>query len=348
MHSQASSSRTGRRRGVEGIVQPLTVSFHATGAGNTLLLLYSGAFDTTQPCVDNLGHEWPVVISHQFDSPFDSGVYQPSQNVPGITSVSCPQFGFLDTLMFVEIAGIDSGRAMQLDRVGDVYAGIDINPLQCGTRNSGTISTLPGGVTLFFFFSDEIDNLTFPDLSLFTPAHDNITSASDVHAVLSLTISDLPFEVTTEDLFSEVSDGTATAPFFTFQNPIKFQDPNEDLPSVVGQIGCFAINVNGISAVDPVPDLMNGPKVIGVSDLPPQGIGADLLATLGRPVSGIAADGVSQIVVKIPTAAAGDQCTLTILNEQRAVRVLGKAGEFLCRASQLQVQHESGKVWNSD
>ncbi|HET9184453.1 MAG TPA: hypothetical protein VFP59_20210 [Candidatus Angelobacter sp.] len=290
-----------------GLVGSLTISFNPTAAGNTLLLLYSGAFDTTTPCIDNLGQEWPIIISNQFDSIADSGVYQPSGSLTGITSVTCNQFGFRDTLIFVEVAGIGRGAPIQLDRVGEWFVGGGAtSPLQCGTRGGGAISTLPSGLTLFFFLSEEVTN------EAFIAAPDNITSTSDVHGLLNLIFTATDpntgslFEANTEDLFFEVSNGTATAPFFAFQNPQIGLD----------EAGCAALNVNGISVVDPVPDLMNGPKTYSVSDLPPSGTGADQLAILGRPVRGIAADGVSQVVVKVPAVEAGDQYTFTILNDQ--------------------------------
>ncbi len=71
------------------------------------------------------------------------------------------------------------------------------------------------------------------------------------------------------------------------------------------------------SIYDPVPDLLNGPKVVGVDDIVGTGFGRDKLATLGRPVLGVSADGVSQVLIRIPAANEGDQFSISVLNDQQ-------------------------------
>jgi probable HAF family extracellular repeat protein len=80
----------------------------------------------------------------------------------------------------------------------------------------------------------------------------------------------------------------------------------------LGTLGGTRSSATGISdpalLLDPVPDLLSGSAV----SADPQ-----LLATKGRGVQGVAADGVTQIVVRIPAANVGDQFTLTVFNDQQ-------------------------------
>ena len=66
-----------------------------------------------------------------------------------------------------------------------------------------------------------------------------------------------------------------------------------------------------ITLLDPVPDLLDGPTV-ETSDTV---LGADLLATQGRMVQGVAADGVTELVVRVPAMSVGDQYVLTLLDD---------------------------------
>jgi pimeloyl-ACP methyl ester carboxylesterase len=62
--------------------------------------------------------------------------------------------------------------------------------------------------------------------------------------------------------------------------------------------------------LDPVPELIQGNQVL---DDP------DSLATLGAPVTGIAADGAARVVLRIRAAEPGQSITLALLNDQGAV-----------------------------
>lgn len=62
--------------------------------------------------------------------------------------------------------------------------------------------------------------------------------------------------------------------------------------------------------LDPVPDLQQGNQIL--SD-------PDSLATLGTPVTGIAADGAARVVLRIRAAQAGQSITLSLLNDQGGV-----------------------------
>ena len=97
-------------------------------------------------------------------------------------------------------------------------------------------------------------------------------------------------------------------------------------------------------AVDPVTDdpsttLMSGPVVT---------TSAQRLATGGRNVSGLAADGVTQLVVRVPTANVGDQVTLSLFNDQQDLSSspdddggLGQIGGSAFTQNQISVTSQS-------
>jgi pimeloyl-ACP methyl ester carboxylesterase len=66
-----------------------------------------------------------------------------------------------------------------------------------------------------------------------------------------------------------------------------------------------------ITFVDPVPQLIRSGAVIPTGDPDDD----NLLATLGRVVTGAAADGVTEVLVRISGVNVGDQLTLTLLND---------------------------------
>ena len=63
--------------------------------------------------------------------------------------------------------------------------------------------------------------------------------------------------------------------------------------------------------VDPVPDLLNGPAVM--TDDTQSNI--DTLAAGGQTVKGVAADGVTQVLIRVPGCSAGDQWSFTLYND---------------------------------
>lgn len=67
----------------------------------------------------------------------------------------------------------------------------------------------------------------------------------------------------------------------------------------------------GPELLDPIPDLMSGPAVANQT-LPSVGSG-------GRVVKGVAADGVTEVVVRIPAQNVGDQYKLTVINDQNGI-----------------------------
>jgi hypothetical protein len=90
-----------------------------------------------------------------------------------------------------------------------------------------------------------------------------------------------------------------------------------NLGQIVGQYEDTSRQFHGFLAtqaelVDPVPDLLSGPAVISLTSP----LGAQTLASKGRTVQGVAADGVTEVVVRIPAVNIGDQFNLSILNDQ--------------------------------
>jgi pimeloyl-ACP methyl ester carboxylesterase len=65
--------------------------------------------------------------------------------------------------------------------------------------------------------------------------------------------------------------------------------------------------VTTINTLDPVPELLSGNGIL---------TDPNSLATLGTPVTGIAADGVARVLLRIPALSVGEQLTLTLLDDQ--------------------------------
>src|SRR5277367_1012671 len=85
------------------------------------------------------------------------------------------------------------------------------------------------------------------------------------------------------------------------------------LPLFLLVLSSFSLAAQGpasppqVTLLDPVPQLLSGAKV--TSNL-------NTLATKGRVVQGAGADGATQMVLRIPANAAGEQFTLTVINDQ--------------------------------
>jgi len=62
-----------------------------------------------------------------------------------------------------------------------------------------------------------------------------------------------------------------------------------------------------LTLLDPVPALLNGPKVT---------TNVNLLATKGRVVQGVGADAVTEMVIRISANSAGEKFTLTVINDE--------------------------------
>ena len=85
----------------------------------------------------------------------------------------------------------------------------------------------------------------------------------------------------------------------------------------------YTITQGTLTLVDPTPfagvSLLDGPAVVGQAVPAPAGgkSGADRLATQGRIVSGVAADGVAEVVIRIPASQVGQAFTLTVQTEPK-------------------------------
>ena len=62
-----------------------------------------------------------------------------------------------------------------------------------------------------------------------------------------------------------------------------------------------------LTLLDPIPTLLSGPMVT---------TNVNLLASKGRPVEGSSADGASELVLRVPANAVGEQFTFTVINDQ--------------------------------
>jgi pimeloyl-ACP methyl ester carboxylesterase len=63
----------------------------------------------------------------------------------------------------------------------------------------------------------------------------------------------------------------------------------------------------GITSIDPVPNLLSGASVTS---------NTDQLATVGRPVTGVSADGITNVVIRIPATSVNEPFLITLLNDQ--------------------------------
>jgi len=83
----------------------------------------------------------------------------------------------------------------------------------------------------------------------------------------------------------------------------------------------FTVNQSAVPSqveiLDPVPALLcGGPQVISPASQCGGAPGTDLLSAQGQAVEGIAADGTSQLLVRIAANSVGDQFTVTLVNDQ--------------------------------
>lgn len=62
-----------------------------------------------------------------------------------------------------------------------------------------------------------------------------------------------------------------------------------------------------LTLLDPVPSLLKGPMVTG---------NVNTLASKGRAVQGVAADAVTEVVLRVPANSVGEQFTFTVYNDQ--------------------------------
>jgi len=123
---------------------------------------------------------------------------------------------------------------------------------------------------------------------------------------------------------------------------VGFKDSINDQGEIVGAYSDsqgveHGFLAEGPELLDPVPDLIGGPAV--VNDTLLQSLGSD-----GRTVKGVAADGVTEVVVRIPTQNVGDQFKLTLVNDQNKISqtpdqdgALGNPGDTTFSLNQITV-----------
>jgi pimeloyl-ACP methyl ester carboxylesterase len=269
----------------------LTVTFSPTVAGNTLVMIFIGTYasqfnDSQRVCTDSSGN--PVNNDPRFDQ---GGVafYFP-QSAAGLTSITCiggivsseagagpTTIGGFGSMQFIELPPTQGGFLTQ-DQSGLLGLLTHASPLSCA---GGPL----GGFEIRIVKAES----SLP--VIFTP------QSSAVHPLFAI-------EPANAAIFYGLDSDSQ---LFNFS------------PSPVpeGAVAfCQKLTYPFADFVDPVPQLLNETAVVGVNDTVCQGSCADKLATLGRPVQGVAADGVTQAVIRIAADAPGDQFTVTVLNDQ--------------------------------
>jgi pimeloyl-ACP methyl ester carboxylesterase len=111
------------------------------------------------------------------------------------------------------------------------------------------------------------------------------------------------------------STGTPAAALQSYGFTVKVTD---SLSNTTTQLLTLVVQPPPLPAVtilDPVPQLLNGPQIIGRGT---NCANCSQLGSGGRQVNGIAADGIAQVVFRVPTLAAGDQVTATLFSDQCA------------------------------
>ncbi len=92
----------------------------------------------------------------------------------------------------------------------------------------------------------------------------------------------------------------------TFTSPIRLTKLVVVIASLFPAL-LIAQNPPQLTLLDPVPALLSGPMVT---------TNVNILATKGRVVQGSSADGASEVVLRVPANAAGEQFTFTVINDQ--------------------------------
>lgn len=120
---------------------------------------------------------------------------------------------------------------------------------------------------------------------------------------------------------------------------------------IVGNVNGEGFLGRGPSLLDPVPDMLDlyAPAVENDAAL------ATGPGSKGRPVKAVAADGVTEAVIRIPTQNAGDQFTITLFSDQAAQSdspsqdgALGNPGDTSFTQSQITVTAENVTVTAAD
>jgi len=103
--------------------------------------------------------------------------------------------------------------------------------------------------------------------------------------------------------------GTPAAAQQSYGVTVKVTDSGGDAATQQLTLVVISPPLPAVTILDPVPQLLNGPQITN---------SRSTLAASGRQVQGIAADGIAQVVFRIPALAALDQVTATLLTDQCA------------------------------
>jgi pimeloyl-ACP methyl ester carboxylesterase len=93
----------------------------------------------------------------------------------------------------------------------------------------------------------------------------------------------------------------------TLESPARFSKLVVAMIALLFPALLIAQNPPQLTLLDPVPALLSGPMVT---------TNVNILATRGRVVQGSSADGASEVVLRVPANAAGEQFTFTVINDQ--------------------------------
>ncbi|HZE80984.1 MAG TPA: hypothetical protein VE604_08775 [Candidatus Polarisedimenticolia bacterium] len=301
----------------------LTVTFSPTVAGDTLVMIYIGFFEgifprTGRVCADSSGTPWGN--TPELDEGGVAFYFPPTAASAGLTSITCIG-GIVNAEAGVgpsTITGFSSIQFIELSPTQEAFLGEDqggftmltaISPLNC-------TSSPIGGFELRVVRAQSNSPVTF------TP------QSSAVHPLFTI-------------------GPMNAAVFYALDSDSQFINfaPSPVPPGGPGATAfCIKLTYPFADLVDPVPGLMKGPTVIGVNDIVRQNSGADKLGALGRPVQGVAADGVTQAVIRVAADGPGDQFTLTVMNDQLTPSVspdedgaLGNPGDPSLSITQSQI-----------
>jgi pimeloyl-ACP methyl ester carboxylesterase len=185
------------------------------------------------------------------------------------------------------------------------------------TNSDGQKGTLPGGFTVLSAGQPGISvspvTLSFTVLSGTTSPVNTITITNTGTATLLISsiATGSPFVLVGQLPTSVTAGGQATLGIkFVPTQPGSFSDKvtivsnASTSPTEIPLQGTALSTTFGI--VDPVPSLLPGSNIT---------TNPDLLATGGRPVVGVAADGVARVVLRIPANHVGEQFSVAIIND---------------------------------
>ena len=285
----------------------LTVSFAPSTPGNTLVAVFDETINFFVEIFISCTDNFGQEWTPGELNQFQSAIFFfPPQNPSGVSSLQCKKTTAQSIVGFSII-------------VFELKGVDQHNPtlFQC-SGNTGSL--LRPGISLFQADTLDVTAPLGPDI--ITASSPGLTSAVN----LIQTLGDPPLRVATMDSFYQITSDPTQPP--TFSSLQSGSSPS-----------CNGITFSPPHIVDPYPDLMNGFNIVAAT-----GVSADLLATLGRPINGIAADGVTQILVRIPAANVGDEFVFSMLDANNRPSVhpfedgtLGNPGEASPNIVQSQI-----------